>query len=798
MLISLDWLKQYVDIEGKSIEELENSLTMIGQEVEAIEEKGKNLDNVVVGQVVKYAKHPESEHLSLCMVEVGEEKPLQIVCGATNHKEGDKVAVAKIGAVLPGNFKIKKAKVRNQESFGMMCSEKELGISEANDGIMILDQNAPIGKEIKEYLELNDVMFELEITPNRPDCLSHIGIARELSAYYDSKMKYPLSNLRENTERTATNIKIEIEDKELCKRYSARIIKNIKVEESPAWLKKRLQSIGLRSINNIVDITNFVMMEYNHPMHAFDYNKIEGKKIIVRKAKEDEKIFTLDKEERTLDGELVIADEVKPIAIAGIMGGANSEVDNNTKDILLEVAYFTPENIRKTSKKLGLSSDSSYRFERGVDINDAEEVIDRAASLIQELAGGEVLQGLAEKHIEKYEKRTIALKLDKLNKFIGKEISKDKVGKILSNLDIEINNLGENQIIVSPPSYRTDILRAADLYEEVIRMYGFENIEPIMPISDISAGQVCESIKLVDRSKEILKNIGLQEVINYSFIPENAIEKIKFTEDIKFEKVKNPINEDMTLMRPTLIYSILANIKDNFNRNIFDIKVFEVSRVFEGTEGKLAKETNKAIIGLAGRDNKNLWEVKPEAYDFYDLKGYVEEFLMSMGLKNYQVNRIENSTFHPGRSAGIYIGRDLIAEFGEIHPDVLENMEIDREKVYIAEICIEKVNKYAKTKIKYEGIVKFPAVERDLAIVVDEEVLVGNMIKDIEKTSNLIEKVELFDVYQGKGVEENKKSIAVNIIMRSKLNTLKEEEVNKTVSDILITIDKKYKGKLRQ
>ncbi len=798
MLISLNWLKQYVDI-NENIEELEEALTMIGQEVEAIDIKGKYLDNVYVGHIVEYGKHPDSDKLSLVKVDIGQEEALQIVCGAPNHKEGDKVAVAVVGACLPGDFKIKKAKVRGIESCGMLCSEKELGIGESHEGIMILSEDAPVGTLLKDYLEINDVVFELEITPNRPDCLSHIGIAREVAAYYKRKVKYPKVLVNTVNEETSKVVSVDIQAKEKSKRYVAKIIRNIKVEESPKWLQDRLKSIGLKPINNIVDATNFVMMEYNHPMHAFDLNKISGNKITVREANKDEKIITLDGVERTLEeGDLVIADGGKAIAIAGVMGGQNTAIDNGTTDILLEIAHFEPKSIRKTSKRLGLSSDSSYRFERGVDLEDADIVLNRISALIKEVAGGDILSGVSEKYHTKYQKREISLSLDKLNKFIGKNLTLEIVGEILSSLQIELISNYNGVLTVTPPSYRDDLVRPADLYEEVIRMYGFANIEAKMPSESIKAGTVYPETEIVDRYKRKLVSLGLQEVINYSFIPKNALEKINMNVENTID-VKNPIVEDMTTMRATLVYSLLTNVRDNFNRNVFDLSIFEVGRTYTKKEdSKLANENVKVAIAIAGKKDKELWNVKPESFDFYDLKAYVEAFLESIGIKKFQIYRTENKTFHPGRAVDVKVGKDLLGTFGEIHPDVAENMDIKKFRVNVAEFDAEIMEKYSSEKVKYEGIVKYPAVERDLAIVLDKKVLVGDMLSDIKKISNIVEKVELFDIYEGDRIENTKKSVAINILMRSKVGTLNEEDVNKTIEAILQTIHKKYHGEIRQ
>ena len=795
MLISLDWLKQYVDIK-EDIPQLENALTMIGQEVEAIDIQGKHLDNVVIGQITEYGKHPNSDKLTLLKVNVGDEEELQIICGAPNHKLGDKVVVAKIGAVLPGDFKIKKSKIRDIESFGMLCSQVELGIGEDGDGIIILPEDAPIGEEYRKYAGLDDVIFELEITPNRPDCLSHIGIAREVAAYYGRKVKYPSYTLSEVIDSVNNYAKVRVEDKERCKRYMGRVIRNVTVAESPEWLKKRIRAMGLKPINNIVDITNFVMFEYNQPMHAFDLDKLENNTVVVRAAENGEKITTLDGVERELvNGELVIADEVKPIAIAGIIGGQVTQIEAETKNVFLEVAYFTPDNIRKSAKKLGIVTDSGYRNERGLDIENLPEVIDRAAALIAEVASGEVLDEVIDKYIEKPQKFEIPLNLTKLNTFIGKKLEFDTVGKILSNLGLGIKTLSQDMLLITPPTYRTDLTRPEDLYEEVIRMYGFENIEAVMPVEDIESGLKDSKISVADNLKEILKEIGLHEVINYTFIPREALDILKIKD--KVIEISNPLSEDMVIVRPTLMYSLLANIRDNFNRNQFDLRFFEVSKVFTPAE-ELANEELRICVAIAGKPERTLWNPKPKAYDFYTMKGYVEKLLEYMGINRYKLERSSNENFHPGRSADIKIGNDVIGTFGEVHPDVLEAMDIKRERAYVADIDLARAEKYIKSAVKYERIVKYPEVTRDLAIVMDKDILVGNMVEDLKRVSPLIEKIEIFDVYEGEKIDADKKSVAISIVLRNKVKTLEEKEINDVVTKVLETISKKYRGEIRQ
>ena len=799
MLISLNWLKQYVDIK-ESVEEIANALTMIGQEVEAIDIQGKDLGNVVIGQIVEFDKHPNSDRLTLLKVNVGEEEPLQIICGATNHKLNDKVVVAKIGAVLPGNFKIKKSKIRDVESFGMLCSDAELGLAKESEGIIILPEDAPVGKEYREYAGLNDVIFELEITPNRPDCLSHIGIAREVAAYYNRKVKYPVIEMAETIESVNTVIKVNIEDKDRCKRYMGRVIKNVKIKESPEWLKARIRAMGLNPINNVVDITNFVMFEYNQPMHAFDLDKVEGN-ITIRAAKENEEITTLDGVERVLkNGELVIADDEKAIAIGGVIGGQNTQIDSDTKNIFVEVAYFTPENIRKESRDLGIFTDSAYRNERGMDIENLAVVMNRAVSLLAEVAEGEVLSEVIDKYVEKPKRAEISLNLEKLNKFIGKTLTYEEVGKILTHLDIELKPLGDGTMLLTPPSYRADLTRPADIYEEVIRMYGFDNIEAKMPVMSIESGEENTNFKISRIVREILKELGLNEVINYSFIPKFTKELFNFGEEVI--EIKNPLSEDMAVMRPTLLYSLIANVRDNINRNQTDLKLFEISKTFkklgEGQNG-LAIEDLKIALILSGREEKNLWNQSKSDYNFYDLKGYLEFLLERLNVTKYSLIRLTNNkNFHPGASAEIKIGEDVIGVLGELHPNLVNYFGIKREKVFFAELNLTSLLKYIKIKVNYETISKYPEVLRDLAITLDRAVLVGEMVKEIKKKVNLIEKIDIFDVYSGDKIDKDKKSVAMSIVLRDKNRTLTDEDIDKAMTAILELIKDKYNGEIRK
>ena len=799
MLISLNWLKQYIDLDGIEINEMENALTMIGQEVEKIEVLGENLENVVTAQIIEKEIHPDSDHLTICKVDNGKEI-LQIVCGAPNHKAGDKVVLAQVGAKLAPDFVIKTGKIRGVESNGMLCSEEELNIGKDSSGIMILPEDTPVGVPMKEYLGINDTVFELEITPNRPDCLSHIGIARELGAYYNKEVKYPSFAINsESSEKTADNISVEIENSNLAKRYVARIIKNVTVKESPKWLKERVESIGIRSINNIVDASNFIMMELNQPNHTFDLDKIEGGKIVVRAGHENEKLVTLDEQERELNSDdIVISDGVKAVALGGVMGGQNSEITENTKNILLEVANFNSQNVRKTSRRLTLFSESSYRFERRVDEENAINVINRLANIIQEVAGGEILEGVVDNYPVPYKKKIATLNFERLNRFVGKNIPRETVIGILTRLEIEVVDNGET-LTLTAPTYRDDLENEQDYFEEVIRMYGFDNIENILPKLDISEKPVIDTTKLSTQVKLIAANAGLKEVINYSFVPKDAMEKIKYTsvERENLIDLLRPITEDFVTLRPTLLYSLLKNAKENMNRNATNIRFFEVSRTFVKAE-ELAKEEVKLGIILAGENNKTLWNPKPVPYDFYDLKGIVEEIFTQLKFNNYMIKRSEQSQYHPGRSVDVFVGRELIGSFGEIHPDVLENFDLGKTSVLVGEFNIDLIQKYIGKKIKYQGIVKYPAVPRDFAFVMREDILVGDVLKTIQKVDKKIEKVELFDIYQGAGVLPGMKSVAISVILRDKNKTLVEKEIVDISNKIVAKVEKDYGAVLRQ
>ena len=803
MLISLNWLKDYINLdENIDIKELENALTMIGQEVENIELQGENLKNILTSKILELKMHPDSDHLTVCQVDNGSFVS-QVVCGASNHKEGDIVAMAQVGAKLSEDFVIKKGKIRGIESNGMLCSETELGVGNDNSGIIIFPKDTKLGIPLNEYYNLNDIIFELEITPNRPDCLSHIGIARELSAYYNTELKIPKINNHKVSEEL---IDINIKDN-LSKRYMARVIKNVKVGPSPKWLVTRLASMGIRSINNLVDISNFIMIETNQPNHIFDFDKLKSNKIIVDKARNDEKFTTLDSKERILSNDdIVIRNGEEVIALAGVMGGENTEVSENTKNILIELAHFDNISVRRTSRRHSLISESSYRFERAVDTENFDYVMNRLTDLIVEIAGGEVCD-INDVYPVKKEKNICQLSLDRMNKFIGKVIPKEKVIEIFNKLEIKVVDKGDT-LELTAPSFRGDLINQFDYFEEVIRMYGFDNIENKMPKITLSENRLNDTTKYTTDIKVLVSNLGLREVINYSFIPANSFEKLNINIDSEnIITLKNPIVEEFSVLRPTLMYSLLKNVKDNLNRGQEDIRFFEVSKRFVLSDDKIEKsvyinekrvsERETLGIVLSGSFTKNLWAPKPESYDFFDMKGIVEAMFDKLNFKSYQLRRSVNSSYHPGRSVDLFVGKELIGTFGEIHPDVLENMEIDRNRVIYAEIYLDLLLKYINKGVKYKGLSKYQSVPRDIAVVVKEEVLVGDMIKSIQKVDKLIEKVELFDIYRGIGVKPGFKSVAISIVMRDDNKTLEEKDINSVMDKIVGKLKKEFDAELR-
>ena len=802
MKASIEWLNEYANIDV-SAKELGDILTMTGSKVETIDSKGKDIKNVVIGKVLSVEKHPDSDHLIICQVNVGDEK-IQIVTGAPNVNVNDIVAVAKDGAELPGGIKIKKGILRGVESCGMMCSCSELNIpltrfpNQIEQGLMILpvEYEQYIGENIVEVLDLEEEIIDFEITSNRPDCLSIEGLGRETAVSLGKEFKNPRKNLDElkvENKDELEGLKVDIEAPDLCYRYIARMVNNVKIGPSPAWIVRRLEACGVRSINNIVDITNYVMLELGEPMHAFDINSISGKHIIVRRAKKDEKMITLDEQERTLDEDmLVIADTEKAIAIAGVMGGQNSEIEDNTETVVFEAAVFNGGSVRKTAKKVGLRTEASSRFEKGLSAENAERAVNRAIELAELIGAGTAIDGKVDVYPTKQVLNQVKFEPEKINNLLGTNISKEEMTNILEKLDMK----PQNDVITSP-YFRVDIECMADIAEEIARFYGYDKIGSTLIEAETTLGIRTKYQKIEDKIRAILVARGLSEICTYGFINEKDLDKINATEDSDLRtqiiKVRNPLSEDYSVMRTTTIPSMLQTLATNNYKKNKNVKLFDISRVYKNVNEQIENGENPEedfiiTIGLYGDD-----------VDFYVLKGYVETVLTAAYVLKYEVQAEKfNYSYHPGKTAKVTVGKDIIAVFGEVHPEVAENYDLS-ENCYIAEIALDKLVKYAKVDKKYVEVPKFPAVERDIAMIVDEKIEVGQIEKAIKKKSKkILEEAKLFDVYRHDKLGLRKKSVAYSLRFRSKDRTLTDEEINICMEEIIKELETTFGAELRK
>lgn len=806
MKASIEWLSEYSDIDVDATK-LGDILTMTGSKVEEVKQTGNDIKNVVVGKILEIKKHPDADKLVITQVDVGTEK-IQIVTGAKNIKENDIVPIAKDGAELPNGVNIKTGSLRGVESCGMMCSIGELNLDihdypeQIEDGIMILDKKyeKDLGKDIVEVLDLKEEIIEFEITPNRPDCLSIEGLGRETAVSLNKEFKNPRKNLDElniPNKEGIEGLKVDITAPDLCYRYIARIVKNVKIEQSPEWLKKRLKACGVRSVNNIVDITNYVMLEMGQPMHAFDINSIKGKHITVRRAKNGEKITTLDEQERILDeNDLVIADSEKPVAIAGVMGGLNSEIEEDTKTVVFESAMFYGGNIRKTAKKLGLRTESSSRFEKGLSSENVLRAINRAVELVELLGTGEVVEGKIDVYPTKQKINKIKLDVERINNLLGTNLSKKEIIDILEKLEIKI----ENDMAIAP-YFRMDLEFLADLAEEVARIYGYDKLETKLVRAETTLGIKNKEQKIEDKIQDVLITNGLSEIYTYGFLSEKDLEKSKIKEEVIENSIKiiNPLGDEFKLMRPTTIPSMMQILALNNNKKNQNVKLFDISRNYKNTNnqvenGEVPLQENILTIGVYGEDS-----------DFYTLKGLVENILEVANVNRYDIKKeTENQSYHPGRCATLKVGNDIIATFGEVHPEVLTNYDINK-RVYLAEINITKIVKYSKSNKKYQEVPKFPAVERDIAVIVDEQVQVGDIEQTITKKAKKLlkgkkslENLKLFDIYRDEKIGENKKSVAYSLIFRDTTKSLSDEEINPVMEEITVELQKQFNAELRK
>ena len=811
MRISLNWLRRYVQFKI-SPEELAQKLTSVGLEVEGIEHIGIALQNFVVGEVLSVRKHPNADRLSVCNVKVsdgGTSPVLQIVCGAPNILTGQKVAVGLIGAIVPKNqhdpegkpFTLSKVKVRGEESNGMICSEYELGLGKDAGGILILDRSAQTGTPLVNYLGLDDVAFEIGVTPNRPDCLSHIGIAREAAPLLNKKILIPKTKFHEEKGiETKKCISIEVRNKEACIRYSARLITNVKVSASPHWLQSLLKSCNIRPINNIVDVTNFVMYESGQPLHAFDYAHLLGKRIIVKNALEGEKFTTLDGTERTLSSStLMICDNERPVAIAGVMGGLNSEISDSTTSVLIESACFEQSSIRRTAKRLGISSDASYRFERGTDPNGTVFAADRAAMLLSEIAGGRVQKSIVDVYPKKIKERTIGVRLSRVNKVLGTTIPGSRIKKMLPPIGIKIRSASGDNFVCAVPTFRPDIEQEIDVIEEIARLHGYSNIADTMAAT-IDFSHHISSRNMVDDIRCSLEGLGFNEVVTNSLIDEN-IAKL-FSENIV--QIKNPISRDLSALRPSMVSSMLQTVFYNSNYGTNDIRAFEIGRTYKKVEknapgavipGFLEKRT--LSLCLSGRKSRVGWYSDDRMVDIYDMKGVVEGLLNKILLDKFQFICYDSRSALTEETIAVEKNGTYIGFLGKVKRELLKKFSLESD-VYVSELSIEELAQEEKGFKSYIPSPKFPPVTRDLAFIVEKKVLVESVERVIRISgAPLLKKATLFDVFDGEPLKEGKKSLAFALEMTSLEKTLTEGEADAVIKKVVSDVCSKFGAELR-
>ncbi|HET6460930.1 MAG TPA: phenylalanine--tRNA ligase subunit beta [Syntrophales bacterium] len=802
MLVSLRWLKDYVDI-GIPLGELVDRLTMAGLEVEEIKDAGPAFTNVIVAKILSLKAHPETDKYYFCEVSGGE-GTYPVVCGARNIKPGDVVPLAKVGATLPGGYTIKSSKIRGTVSEGMLCSEHELGIGDDASGIMILPDDLAIGIDLAEALDLKDMIIDIGITPNRSDCLSTVGIAREIAAITGATLKYPDTSVAESEEDIRSITSVDILDPDLCPRYSARIIKDVTIKPSPLWMRRRLEAVGLRAINNIVDVTNYVMMELGQPLHAFDFRFLEEGRIVVRRSRGGEKFTSLDDKERLLEMDtLLICDGKKPVAIGGIMGGVNSEVKEDTKTVLLESAYFIPSSIRKSVKSLGMSTDASFRFARGIDPEGVIRASNRAAQLMAEVSGGRVCRGYIDRYPQKVVTASnIGLRIGRVNEILGTDINATEIIKALESLEMTVRPEKNGVYLVSPPTYRVDITREIDLIEEIARLYGYDRVPATLPPVSVMAVRKDRQQVVVDRIRELMRGSGYSEIITFSFVSPDSARCLGIREDddrCKMVKVRNPLTEDQSVMRTTLVFSLLDTMKKNVHNGCLDLKLFEIGRVFfQQKEGKLPIEKNRMGCLITGRYYDDLWSTKSSA-EFYDLKGCIENVFDGLKITGLEFRSSFRDTFlHPGKSCGVY-ARDLFVGFmGEVHSDTLLRMDL-KNRAYVAEIDMDIISNMFSGEVFYKDLPRFPSVVRDVAFVISQEMeadKILNLVTEIDK--ELLEKVSVFDVYSGKNIPQGKKSLGIRFVYRAPDRTLTDDEVNqlhgKIVKEIVALTGARIRG----
>lgn len=798
MKISLNWLNDYIDLKNIPVEEIVQRLSVAGLEVEEVFDESKTFENIVVGLVKEKKKHPNADKLSLCVVNDGH-RDYNVVCGAPNVAEGQKIPFAKVGAIIPyDKIKLERVKIRGEVSEGMICSERELGISDNHEGIMVLDSSLKVGTSLADALGMNDIIFDIAITPNRADALSHIGIARDLSAIFERPLKLPEIKIKEANFKSEEIASVEIIDAVNCPRYIGKVVKNVQIKESPEWLKRRLKSVGLRPINNVVDVTNYVLYEVGQPLHAFDLDNLSGKKIIVRCASEGEKFITLDSKERELTSkDLMICDAEKPVAVAGVMGGENSEVTASTKNILIESAFFNPSSIRRTAKRLGLQTDASYRFERGTDYGITIWAARRAAQLIYETAGGEIALGEIDVYPNPFPKRTIELRYDRIKRVLGYEVPEETTKKIFINLGFEIKNQDKKKLLLTVPSYRHDIEREIDLIEEVARIYGYDKIPEIDKISVTLEEKVDQSY-FNDVVRNLLNSLGFYEIVTNSLLREDIAKR--FGKPIS---VLNPQSIEMSHLRPSLLPGMLQAILNNLKVNERNLQLFEIGKVFERKHDEEIKsfddfiEKENMIIALSGYAVQTEWFEKDRQFDFFDLKGFVQSLLSKLFPSiDFKMKRIDNATEYDIAFELSYEDK-IIGRGGTVKKDLLNLFDIN-QNVFAFIFELDLIKSLPNPKREFKELLRYPKVYRDFAFILDLSVEADEVIKVIRRVSSkLLHNIKLFDIFQSESLGTGKKSIAFQLEYYDESRTLTEEEVEKDFRNAIKAVEEKFNAQLR-
>ena len=810
MQVSIKWLKDYIDF-TETPEQLADKLTMAGIPVENVIDPGEGLEKVVTGRIEKLEPHQNSDHLQICTMNVGLAENIIIVTGAQNVAEGQVVPVAMVGAHLPNGMKISKGKLRGVASNGMLCSAQELKLDleklpeEQKTGIFILPSDTPVGIPAKDVLGLNDVVLEFELTANRADCFSVFGLVREIAAITGNKPHFPEIKVNEDDNTKLNDIfSVEIADPDLCSRFSTRMLKNVKIGPSPEWMQQRLEGAGIRSINNVVDVTNFVMIELGHPMHAYDYDKITGKKLIARRAIEGEELHTLDDTSRKAKGEmLVIADSEKAAGLAGIMGGFETEITDTTTTVVLESADFYGPCIRRTARACGLSSEASGRFERGVDSETTIKALDRAAQLLQEMGACTVCEGIVDVYPNPKQANYVTFTPEQINNHLGTNIAKDVMLNIITSVGFDVTKDENDEITVKVPSWRNDVTCMADISEEIARLHGFDKIKSTLPNGVSMQGTQSAKQTFIDKVKASLSSQGLYETISFALTNEETFNKLNIPQDSPLRKavpIMNPLSDEYPLVRTTLLSSIFDNLARNLARKNDDVALFEVGSVFFPKAlpvTELPDEVVKIAGAITGRRNAQGWNQTNDMVDFYDAKGIIEELLANLRVTRYTVEAGTHYAMHPGKTALFKKGRDVIATVGEVHPAVLSAYGITKP-VYIFELDATTVMKYMAKDLKYKALPKYPATSRDLAMLVDIDVNAADIEKAMTKAAGQnLTQITLFDVYTGKQVEEGKKSLAFSLTFQSNDKTLTDAEIDPAIEKIVAKLQKDFNANLR-